>query len=211
MVSAPATAGSEPPDRRRIVEVVAAHIRLDPVQPGTLSGRWRGTCPFCGSRSFHVRPEFGTFHCFHCGQGGDAGAFLRLLDQHGASDRVVGHPAEDTPGLVRHSRDGRAGHSANSANSPDGRRGVADPDVRAATVDGRDTSVGNRDEPEDEEREERIVNDDSMTGPGAHETSAMSALVQGDTEDAKVMAILALAAAVNRLADAQESIANSQN
>lgn len=40
-----------------------------------------------------------------------------------------------------------------------------------------------------------------MTGPGEHESSAIGHLINGDVEEAQVMAILALASAVNRLAD----------
>lgn len=48
-----------------------------------------------------------------------------------------------------------------------------------------------------------------MIGPGAHETAASQALTNGDTEEAKVLALLALASAVNRLAAAQETIASA--
>lgn len=54
------------------------------------------------------------------------------------------------------------------------------------------------------------VTDNFMIGPGAHETAAAEALHNGDTSDAQVLAILALASAVNRLADAQQAIANVQ-
>jgi hypothetical protein len=46
-----------------------------------------------------------------------------------------------------------------------------------------------------------------MTGPGAHEDAALSALADRRVEEAQVLAILALAAAVNRLAAAQEGAA----
>jgi hypothetical protein len=48
------------------------------------------------------------------------------------------------------------------------------------------------------------MSDNSMTGPGAHEDSAMAALTGGRIEEARVFAMLALASAVNRLASAQE-------
>jgi hypothetical protein len=51
--------------------------------------------------------------------------------------------------------------------------------------------------------------DDRMIGPGAHEVAAGQALTDGRTEEAKVLALLALASAVNRLATAQETIANA--
>jgi hypothetical protein len=54
----------------------------------------------------------------------------------------------------------------------------------------------------------KTVSDNYMTGPGAHENAAMSAVVDGRIEEAQALAILALASAVNRLAAAQEAIAN---
>ncbi|MDP9847579.1 hypothetical protein [Streptosporangium lutulentum] len=53
------------------------------------------------------------------------------------------------------------------------------------------------------------MNDNVMVGPGAHEDSALNALADKRPEEAQVWAILALASAVNRLAEAQEAIANS--
>ncbi len=53
------------------------------------------------------------------------------------------------------------------------------------------------------------MNDDHMIGPGAHENAASGALIEGRTEEAKVLALLALASAVNRLAAAQETLANT--
>jgi hypothetical protein len=49
-----------------------------------------------------------------------------------------------------------------------------------------------------------------MIGPGAHEDAATNALANRDTEDAKVLALLALASAVNRLVEAQGAIASAQ-
>jgi hypothetical protein len=51
--------------------------------------------------------------------------------------------------------------------------------------------------------------DNTMIGPGAHEDSAHNALADQDAPAAQVHALLALAAAVNRLAAAQEAIAHS--
>jgi hypothetical protein len=52
------------------------------------------------------------------------------------------------------------------------------------------------------------MSDDHMIGPGAHEQAAHSSSMEGDNETAMVYAVLALASAVNRLAAAQEVIAN---
>lgn len=48
-----------------------------------------------------------------------------------------------------------------------------------------------------------------MTGLGAHEDSAMNTLTGGRVDEAQVLAILALASAVNRLAAAQEATVNA--
>lgn len=50
-----------------------------------------------------------------------------------------------------------------------------------------------------------MSDDDQMIG-SAHETSSGEALRDGRTEDAKVLAFLAVASAVNRLAAAQEAL-----
>lgn len=49
-----------------------------------------------------------------------------------------------------------------------------------------------------------------MIPPSLHESAADNALQAGDTEAAKVHATLALASAINRLAEAQEAIANAR-
>ena len=53
------------------------------------------------------------------------------------------------------------------------------------------------------------MSDNTMNGPGDHETTSSQTLANGSTEDAKVLALLALASAVNRLAAAHEAIANA--
>jgi len=46
-----------------------------------------------------------------------------------------------------------------------------------------------------------------MISPGEHESAAHNAAMSGDTATAQIYAILALASAVNRLAEVQEDIA----
>lgn len=53
----------------------------------------------------------------------------------------------------------------------------------------------------------RPVDDNLTIGPGAHEKAAHSASMEGDNAAAMVYAILAVASAINRLAEAQEAIA----
>lgn len=65
-------------ERARIEEVVGERVALKPGGSGSL----KGLCPFHDERtpSFHVRPALGLWHCFGCGEGGDAIAFLRKAD-----------------------------------------------------------------------------------------------------------------------------------
>jgi hypothetical protein len=53
------------------------------------------------------------------------------------------------------------------------------------------------------------MSDSHITEPCAHEDSVRSALTGGRIEEAQVLAILALASAVNRLAAAQEATGNA--
>ncbi|APA96970.1 DNA primase [Nocardia seriolae] len=50
----------------------------------------KGLCPFHDEKSpsFHVRPNHGVFHCFGCGEGGDAFAFLQKLEHIGFVEAV---------------------------------------------------------------------------------------------------------------------------
>ena len=49
---------------------------------------------------------------------------------------------------------------------------------------------------------------DGMIGPGAHEQVVHSQAMEGDHASAMVYAVLALASAVNRLADAHRDLVN---
>lgn len=51
------------------------------------------------------------------------------------------------------------------------------------------------------------MDDNNTIGPGAHEKVAHSASMEGDNATAMIYAILAVASAINRLAEAQETIA----
>lgn len=64
--------------RTNIVDVVSDHVALK--SAGVDSHK--GLCPFHDERSpsFHVRPSLGYYHCFGCGESGDAITFLQRLD-----------------------------------------------------------------------------------------------------------------------------------
>lgn len=64
--------------RVNIVEVVSDYVALKPAGVDSL----KGLCPFHDERtpSFHVRPSQGRYHCFGCGEGGDAIAFVQHMD-----------------------------------------------------------------------------------------------------------------------------------
>lgn len=65
-------------DRAPIDEIVGAHVTLKTAGVGSL----KGLCPFHDERSpsFHVRPQVGRWHCFGCGEGGDAISFVQKID-----------------------------------------------------------------------------------------------------------------------------------
>ncbi|MDT7708389.1 MAG: primase [Pseudonocardiales bacterium] len=73
-------------DRARIDEVVGDYVALRPAGSGSL----KGLCPFHDEKSpsFNVRPSHGTFHCFGCGEGGDAIAFIQKIEVVGFVEAV---------------------------------------------------------------------------------------------------------------------------
>ncbi|HET8642297.1 MAG TPA: CHC2 zinc finger domain-containing protein, partial [Pseudonocardiaceae bacterium] len=62
----------------RIDEVIGEYVALRRAGAGSL----KGLCPFHDEKtpSFNVRPGNGTFHCFGCGKGGDAIAFVMEVE-----------------------------------------------------------------------------------------------------------------------------------
>ncbi|MDO5727680.1 MAG: DNA primase, partial [Bowdeniella nasicola] len=68
-------------DRINLEDVISPHVTLRSAGVGTL----KGLCPFHDEKtpSFTVRPHVGRWHCFGCGEGGDAIAFVQQL--HGMS------------------------------------------------------------------------------------------------------------------------------
>ncbi|WP_281690500.1 DNA primase [Pseudonocardia thermophila] len=73
-------------ERTRIDEVIGEYVALRPAGAGSL----KGLCPFHDEKtpSFNVRPARGVFHCFGCGAGGDAVAFLMRIEAIGFVEAV---------------------------------------------------------------------------------------------------------------------------
>ncbi|MCL6423638.1 DNA primase [Brachybacterium sp. JHP9] len=65
-------------ERARLDEVIGEHVTL---RSGGI-GSMKGLCPFHDEKtpSFNVRPQLGHWHCFGCGEGGDAIAFVQKID-----------------------------------------------------------------------------------------------------------------------------------
>jgi DNA primase len=76
-VPASTALGAQQPDPDNIADLVGRHVLLRSMSDHDL----RGQCPFCGSAAFRVRPAFGTFHCFGCGEGGDPQMFLTRISR----------------------------------------------------------------------------------------------------------------------------------
>ncbi|MDX2375450.1 DNA primase [Microbacterium sp. LRZ72] len=64
--------------RTNLGDVVGERVALKSAGVGSL----KGLCPFHDERSpsFHVRPQVGFYHCFGCGESGDAYTFLQKMD-----------------------------------------------------------------------------------------------------------------------------------
>lgn len=64
--------------RTDIKEVVDGYVTLK----GAGLGTFKGLCPFHDERSpsFTVRPQVGRYHCFGCGEDGDAISFVQKMD-----------------------------------------------------------------------------------------------------------------------------------
>lgn len=72
--------------RTDIVEVVSQHVALKTAGIDSL----KGLCPFHDERSpsFHVRKSLGYYHCFGCGESGDAISFVQKLDHLSFTEAV---------------------------------------------------------------------------------------------------------------------------
>lgn len=65
-------------ERTRIEDIVGDYVQLKRAGADSL----KGLCPFHDEKSpsFHVRPNHGHFHCFGCGEGGDAYTFIQKIE-----------------------------------------------------------------------------------------------------------------------------------
>ncbi len=73
-------------DRVRIDELIGEYVALRPAGAGSV----KGLCPFHDEKtpSFTVRASHGTFHCFGCGEHGDAIAFVQKVEVIGFVEAV---------------------------------------------------------------------------------------------------------------------------
>lgn len=64
--------------RVRLDDIVSEYVQLRSAGADSL----KGLCPFHDEKtpSFHVRPSAGYFHCFGCGEGGDAISFVQKIE-----------------------------------------------------------------------------------------------------------------------------------
>ncbi len=84
-------------DRTSIVDVVGRHVQLK-----RRGGAWVGLCPFHSEKtaSFHVNESRKGYHCFGCGEGGDAISFVRKVEGLGfveALKELAGRAGMDVP------------------------------------------------------------------------------------------------------------------
>lgn len=72
--------------RINLLDVIGDHVQLKSAGVGS----YKGLCPFHDERgpSFHVRPQLGYYHCFGCGESGDAYTFLQKIDHVSFSEAV---------------------------------------------------------------------------------------------------------------------------
>lgn len=72
--------------RTNIVDVVSDQVALKSAGVDSL----KGLCPFHDERSpsFHVRPSLGYYHCFGCGESGDAISFLQKTNHFSFTEAV---------------------------------------------------------------------------------------------------------------------------
>lgn len=72
--------------RTDIKEIVDGYVTLKTAGLGS----FKGLCPFHDERSpsFTVRPQAGRYHCFGCGEDGDAISFIQKMDHSSFHEAV---------------------------------------------------------------------------------------------------------------------------
>jgi DNA primase len=93
--------------RINIADIVGDYVTLKNAGVGSM----KGLCPFHEERSpsFHVRPQVGRYHCFGCGEDGDAIEFLVKMD-HVTFQEAVERLAAKV-GIELHYEDGGAANA----------------------------------------------------------------------------------------------------
>jgi len=94
--------------RTNIADIVSDYVALKPAGIDSM----KGLCPFHDERSpsFHVRPNLGYFHCFGCGESGDAISFIQQMDHLSFAETVerlaakIGYPLTYEDGGKREDR-----------------------------------------------------------------------------------------------------------
>lgn len=91
-------------DRARIEDIVSHYITLKPAGVGSM----KGLCPFHDEKtpSFNVRTHVGRYHCFGCGEGGDAISFIMNIE-HISFVEAVEYLAEKTGVSLQYEEGGR--------------------------------------------------------------------------------------------------------
>lgn len=91
-------------DRARIEDVVGDYVSLRTAGVGSM----KGLCPFHDEKtpSFHVRPHVGRWHCFGCGEGGDAINFVERIE-HVSFVEAIEFLARKTGVTIEYEDDGR--------------------------------------------------------------------------------------------------------
>jgi hypothetical protein len=113
--------------RTDIKEVVDGYVTLK----GAGLGTFKGLCPFHDERSpsFTVRPQVGRYHCFGCGEDGDAIAFVQKQDHSSFQEAVeklaarIGYELRYEDGGTGPNRE-EVGRPAAAAGRPQNRRRV---------------------------------------------------------------------------------------
>ncbi len=107
-------------DRARIDDVISSYVTLKRAGGGSL----KGLCPFHDEKSpsFNVTPARGFFHCFGCGEGGDAITFLMKIDALTFSEAVERLADKYNVDLRREESPGQQGRAPERPRGPQRKR-----------------------------------------------------------------------------------------